>query len=87
MLTTIKMQSKLNDVISKNALLNNLTIILFGSLLLGLAAQITIPLTPVPITLQTFAALFIGMTFGAKTGWKTILLTASVPYFWKPLIK
>lgn len=72
MATIIKMQSKLSNIISQNALLNNLTTVLFGSLLLGLAAQITIPLTPVPITLQAFAALFIGMIFGSKMGWKIV---------------
>ena len=72
MLATIKMQSRLSAIISQNTRINNLATILFGSLLLGFAAQITIPLTPVPITLQTFAALFIGMIFGPRMGWKII---------------
>lgn len=67
------MQSRLIDVISQNALVNNAVIILFGSMFLALSAQITIPLHPVPITLQAAAALFIGMIFGPKMGAKIIL--------------
>jgi len=43
-------------------------LILGGSLLVGLSAQIAIPLTPVPITGQTFAVLLLGAMFGARRG-------------------
>jgi biotin transport system substrate-specific component len=47
-----------------------------GSLLLALAAQLAIPLpgTPVPVTGQTFGVLLIGATLGARLGAAAVLL-------------
>ncbi len=45
-----------------------------GSLLLALSAQIQVPLQPVPITMQTFAVLVIGMAFGWRLGAATVML-------------
>ena len=45
-----------------------------GSLLLTLAAKIQIPFWPVPLTMQTFAVLVIGMAFGWRLGFATVLL-------------
>jgi biotin transport system substrate-specific component len=42
--------------------------IITGSLLIAAAAQIEVPLWPVPVTLQTFAVLFIGMSLGWRLG-------------------
>lgn len=39
-----------------------------GALLTALAAQIQIPMFPVPMTLQTFAVLLVGATLGAGRG-------------------
>lgn len=39
---------------------------LWGVVLLSLTAQISLPLQPVPITLQTFGVLLIGLTFERK---------------------
>lgn len=52
------------------ALGRELLLILSGSLLIALAARLTIvlPWTPVPITLQTLAVLFLGMQLGSKHG-------------------
>lgn len=52
----------------------------------GLAAQIRIPLTPVPITLQTFAVLLSGIALGARWGGASQaayagLGAAGVPWF------
>lgn len=38
-----------------------------ASLLIALCAQITLPLQPVPITLQSFAVILCGFIFGAET--------------------
>jgi len=73
MTASIKMQSRIMDLFGHGAIANNLVIPLFGSLLLALAAQITIPLQPVPVTLQSAAALFVGMIFGPKMGVRIIL--------------
>lgn len=53
----------------------NLALILGGSILLALLAQVAIPLpfSPVPITGQTFGVLLIGATLGSKRGALCIL--------------
>lgn len=47
--------------------------VLVGSLIIAAAAQIQIPLWPVPVTLQTFAVLFISMSLGWRLGLVTVL--------------
>lgn len=54
--------------ITENTKINNVLIAIFGSLAIAVATQIAIPLHPVPITLQTFAALLVGMVLGPKQG-------------------
>tara|TARA_Y100001935_G_C17265684_1_gene489016 strand:+ start:245 stop:796 length:552 start_codon:yes stop_codon:yes gene_type:complete len=49
-------------------------IALLGSILLAISAKIKIPFYPVPMTMQTFVVLFIGIAFGWKLGLATILL-------------
>jgi biotin transporter BioY len=51
----------------------NIALIVGGSLLIGLSAQIAIG-WPVPITGQTFAVLIIGALYGASRGSLTVLL-------------
>ena len=50
-------------------------LILGGTLLVGLSAQIAIPLpfSPVPVTGQTFAVLFLGALLGARRGFLCML--------------
>src|SRR6185312_15281357 len=55
-------------------LLRRLLLIVAGSALITLGAKISIPLQPVPITLQTLAVLFIGMAYGWRLGFATVLL-------------
>ncbi len=45
-----------------------------GSLLLIASAKINVPFWPVPLTMQTFAVLVIGMTFGPRLGAATVVL-------------
>ncbi len=45
-----------------------------GSLLLTLSAKISVPFYPVPMTMQTFAVLVIGMAYGPVLGASTVLL-------------
>ncbi|HXV23288.1 MAG TPA: biotin transporter BioY [Alphaproteobacteria bacterium] len=49
-------------------------LMLLGSLFLALCAQINVPSELVPITMQTFGVLLIGMTFGARLGAATVAL-------------
>ncbi len=54
--------------------LAKLALVLFGTLLLTLSAKIQIPFWPVPMTMQTFMVLLIGMTYGAHLAGATVLL-------------
>ena len=45
-----------------------------GSALITLCTQITLPLFPVPMTLQTFAVFLIGLTYGWRLGGVTVAL-------------
>ena len=47
-------------------------IIIFGSLLITLSAKIKIPFYPVPMTMQTFMIILIGVSFGYKIGLATV---------------
>ena len=51
-----------------------LLMLLVGSLLLTVSAKIEIPFIPVPLTMQTFAVLVLGMAFGWRVGMATVLL-------------
>lgn len=45
-----------------------------GSALLAVSSKIQVPMWPVPMTMQTFAVLAIGMAYGWRLGGATILL-------------
>lgn len=57
-----------------------------GTLLIWIAAKIKVPFYPVPMTMQTFAILFIGMAYGSRLAAATVLLylaegAAGLPVF------
>jgi len=56
------------DTLLKKALL-----VLGGSALIAVAAQISVPFIPVPLTMQTLAILFIGLSFGSRLGAATVI--------------
>ena len=47
---------------------------LIGSILITISAKIKIPFYPVPMTMQTFVILLIGITYGYKIGLATVAL-------------
>ena len=47
-------------------------IIILGSIALTISAKIKIPFYPVPMTMQTFVVLFLGLSFGYKIGLATV---------------
>ena len=55
-------------------ILKNFFIIILGSLILTISAKIKIPFYPVPMTMQTFVVLFLGISFGYKIGLATVSL-------------
>ena len=52
--------------------LKTILIIFFGSIALAISAKIKIPFYPVPMTMQTFVVLFLGLSFGYKIGLATV---------------
>lgn len=56
-----------------DTLLRQGALVLFGSLLVGLSAQISVPMYPVPMTLQTLMISLIGLTYGARLAGVTLL--------------
>jgi biotin transport system substrate-specific component len=48
--------------------------IFLGTIFLTISAKIKIPFYPVPMTMQTFAVLFMGIAFGWKIGVATVFL-------------
>lgn len=59
---------------SDNTILRNVLLAIAGSLALWVSAKINVPFYPVPMTMQTFAVLVIGMAFGWRLGTATVLL-------------
>ena len=55
-------------------ILKSLIIIFISSIALIISAKIKIPFYPVPMTMQTFVVLFIGISFGYKIGLATVSL-------------
>ena len=45
-----------------------------GSALIALCAQVSVPFYPVPVTMQTFAVILIGLTYGWRLGGITVAL-------------
>ena len=52
--------------------LKSILVVLVGSILLTIASKIKIPFYPVPMTMQTFVVLFLGISFGYKIGIATV---------------
>jgi len=65
---------ELVKTISNNKLIKIFLISILGSILLTISAKIKIPFYPVPMTMQTFVVLFLGISFGYKVGVITIIL-------------
>ncbi len=55
-------------------MLKYILIIFLGSILLTISSKIKIPFYPVPMTMQTFVVLFLGMSLGYKIGLATVSL-------------
>jgi len=58
----------------ENALARSILLAVAGSLALWVSAKIQVPFYPVPMTMQTFVVLFVGMAFGSRLGMATIAL-------------
>ena len=59
---------------NQSKLIKYFLIVILGSLALTISAKIKIPFYPVPMTMQTFVVLFLGLSFGYKIAIATISL-------------
>ena len=59
---------------TQNQLVKSLLVIFIGSIILTVSAKIKIPFYPVPMTMQTFIVLFLGISFGYKIALATVSL-------------
>ena len=59
-------------VLSNQKIIKYLLIVFLGSLLLAISAKIKIPFYPVPMTMQTFVVVLMGMAFGWRIGVATV---------------
>ena len=57
---------------TQSNVIKSILIILAGSIVLTISSKIKIPFYPVPMTMQTFVVLFLGISFGYKIGLATI---------------
>ena len=60
--------------IYSNKVLKYIVIAFAGSILLTISAKIKIPFYPVPMTMQTFVVVLLGITFGYKAGAAAVCL-------------
>jgi len=58
--------------ISIQKVLKTFVLIFLGTMILTVSAKIKIPFYPVPMTMQTFVVLFLGLAFGYKIGLATV---------------
>ena len=68
MFNSIIHSMELTKNISQTRIIKSLFAIILGSLALTISAKIKIPFYPVPMTMQTFVVLFLGVSLGYKIG-------------------
>lgn len=56
-----------------SSLARKVAMVAFGSVLVGMSAQVSVPMFPVPMTLQTLAIMLIGLTYGSRLAGATLL--------------
>ena len=61
-------------LIQNNKVIKNDVIVFLGTVLLTISAKVKIPFYPIPMTMQTFVVIFLGMCLGYKLGLATVAL-------------
>lgn len=61
-------------VIGTGSTARKVMLVLAGSAFIAVAAQISVPMLPVPMTLQTLAILMVGFAYGSRLGAATLLV-------------
>lgn len=87
-MTTSLLQSGLSTLapLTASSPARKALLVVGGSLFLALLSQVTVPMLPVPMTLQTLGVLLIGLTFGFRMAAATVALyliegAAGLPVF------
>ena len=75
-MNTNLLASRIWPVSQSGSLTRNLVLAVIGSLFVAAAAQISVPMVPVPMTLQTLAVLAVGGAYGMRLGAATLALYA-----------
>ena len=65
---------ELANNISQTKIIKSVLAIILGSIALTISAKIKIPFYPVPMTMQTFVVLFLGVSLGYKIGLASVAL-------------
>ena len=65
---------ELTKNLTQSKLFKSLVVVILGSIALTISAKIKIPFYPVPMTMQTFVVLFLGISFGPKIALATVSL-------------
>lgn len=60
-------------LIGTDGTMRKVALVLAGSAFIAVAAQISVPMVPVPMTLQTLAILIVGFAYGARLGAATLI--------------
>ncbi len=85
-MSNITLANRIWPQAASSSRLRNVVLAVVGSLIVAWAAQITVPMWPVPMTLQTLAVLGVGAAYGARLGAATLGLyalegAAGLPFF------
>ena len=59
---------------TQSQIIKSLIVIFLGSIILAISAKVKIPFYPIPMTMQTFIVLFLGVSFGYKIAIATVSL-------------
>ena len=57
-----------------NVYIKNIALVFFGTLLLTVSSKIQVPFWPVPMTMQTFIVFIIGMSYGSRLAFLTLIV-------------
>ena len=63
----------LSATLGQEGLLRKALLVIGGTIFIALAAKVSVPLWPVPMSLQTLAILMVGFSFGSRLGAITLL--------------
>lgn len=82
---TLSHSTLVNSYWKDQSMLRNVLLVVAGSVLLFVSAKIKVPFYPVPLSMQTFVVLMLGMVYGWKLGAATILLYLAEGAFGLPV--